>query len=132
MKIVEANDAPEGERYVTFSNTLPGRNSHALQGFRRRRAEGGAVAAFGPGARPATSGPARTPQQLPGIVISFYDENRAGVGEAGLGPWRGTFDWQAESRRINVPQKAREAILRIGLLGAVGEISFDAIELKRD
>ncbi len=77
-----------------------------------------------------TSAPARTPQQLPGIVISFYDENRATVGEAGLGPWRGTFDWQTESKRINVPPKAREAILRIGLLGAVGEISFDEIELK--
>ncbi len=72
----------------------------------------------------------QTPQQVPAIVISFYDENRATVGEASLGPWRGTFDWQSESKRINVPAKAREAILRIGLLGAVGEISFDQIELK--
>ena len=57
---------------------------------------------------------------MPGVVISFYDENRATVGEAGLGPWHGTFDWQTESKRINVPPKAREAILRIGLLGARG------------
>jgi hypothetical protein len=52
------------------------------------------------------------------------------VGEVGLGPWRGTFAWQLESKRINVPLKAREAFLRIGLLGAVGDISFDAVELK--
>jgi len=72
----------------------------------------------------------QSPQQLPGIIIGFYDEHRAMVGEAGLGPWRGTFDWQTESKRLNIPPKAREAILRIGLLGAVGEISFDDIELK--
>ena len=74
--------------------------------------------------------PGQNGQQLPAIVINFFDENRASVGEARLGPWRGTFDWQAESQWINVPPKAREAILCVGLLGAVGEISFDAIELK--
>ena len=74
--------------------------------------------------------PGQTSQQLPGILICFYDENRAIVGDAGLGPWRGSFDWQTDSKRINVPPKAREAIIRIGLLGAVGEISFDEIELK--
>ncbi len=69
-------------------------------------------------------------RQLPGIVVIFYDENRATVGEVGLGPWRGTFDWQAETKRVNVPPKAREAGICIGLLGAVGEISFDAVEVK--
>ena len=69
-------------------------------------------------------------RQLPGIVIVFYDENRAMLGEASLGPWRGTFDWQAETKRINVPPKAREAGMCIGLLGATGEIAFDGIELK--
>ena len=29
-----------------------------------------------------------------------------------------------------MPPQAREAIIRIGLLGAVGRISFDAIEVK--
>ncbi|GAF77635.1 unnamed protein product, partial [marine sediment metagenome] len=42
----------------------------------------------------------------------------------------GTFAWQSETGRIAVPTRAREAILRIGLLGAVGEISFDDIQLK--
>jgi len=47
-----------------------------------------------------------------------------------LGPWRASFPWQRERARCPVPIRAREAIIRIGLLGAVGEISFDAIELR--
>jgi protein-L-isoaspartate(D-aspartate) O-methyltransferase len=69
-------------------------------------------------------------QQMPGVVLTFYDENRATVGQAALGNWRGTFAWQRDSKRIDVPPRAREAVLRIGLLGAVGSISFDAIEVK--
>jgi protein-L-isoaspartate(D-aspartate) O-methyltransferase len=128
LKTVEGRDAPSGERYVTFSNTVPGRNSHALQGF---AIDGRKVPELELSAQVCAKDvrPGQNRQQLPGIVISFYDENRAGVGEASLGPWRGTFSWQPESKRINVPQKAREAIIRIGLLGAVGEISFDQIEL---
>jgi protein-L-isoaspartate(D-aspartate) O-methyltransferase len=129
LKIVDDRGAPEGQRYVSFSNALPGRNSHALQGF---AVDGRRVAQLRLSAqvRGKDLHSGQTPQQVPAIVISFYDENRATVGEAGLGPWRGTFDWQTETKRINVPAKAREAILRIGLLGAVGEISFDQIELE--
>jgi protein-L-isoaspartate(D-aspartate) O-methyltransferase len=129
LKIVEANDAPEGKRYVTFSNTLPGRHAQALQGF---AVDGRKVAQLQLSARVRGKdiAPGQSSQQLPGIVIGFYDENRAPVGESGLGPWRGTFAWQTESKRISVPPKAREAIVRIGLLGAVGEISLDAVELK--
>ncbi len=129
LKIVADRSAPEGQNYVTLSNALPGRNSHALQGF---AVDGRRVAQvqLSVQVRGQDLHSGQTPQQLPAIVISFYDENRATVGEASLGPWRGTFDWQIETKRINVPPKAREAILRIGLLGAVGEISFDQIELR--
>lgn len=129
LKIIEGKNAPEGQRYVTFSNALPGRNAHALQGF---AVDGRKVTQLMLSAqvRAKDIRPGQTAQQLPAVTISFYDENRAGVGEASLGPWRGSFDWQVESTRISVPTKAREAIIRIGLLGAVGEISFDQIELK--
>jgi protein-L-isoaspartate(D-aspartate) O-methyltransferase len=131
LKIVEGKNAPEGERYIIFANTLPGRNSHALQGF---AVDGRKVKQLELSAsiRGRDIRPGQTAQQLPDIAISFYDENRATVGDASLGPWRGTFDWRSESKRIAVPPRAREAIVRIGLLGAVGEISFDAIELRRD
>lgn len=129
LKIVKGRGAPDGERYVKFINALPGRNAHALQGF---AVDGRKVAQLILSAQVRGKDilPGSTAQQLPAITISFYDENRAGVGEVSLGPWRGTFDWQAESKRINVPPKAREAIIRVGLLGAIGEISFDQIELK--
>jgi protein-L-isoaspartate(D-aspartate) O-methyltransferase len=129
LKSVEGRDAPEGKRYVTFSNTLPGRNANALQGFavdgRKVKQLELSLRVRGQDIRPG-----QTTQQLAGVIISFYDENRATVGEATLGPWRGTFAWQTDNKRINVPQKAREAILFIGLLGATGDVSFDAIELK--
>ena len=63
-------------------------------------------------------------------MITFYDDNRAIVGEEMIGPWRGTFAWKAQSGRIIVPPKAREAIVRIGLFGATGEISLDNIRLE--
>ena len=129
LESVEERSAPEGERCITFSNTTPGRNSHALQGF---AVDGRKVTQLNLSAmvRGRDIRPGQTVRQLPAVVINFFDENRAIVGTAGLGPWRGTFEWQVERRRIHVPPTAREAILCIGLLGAVGEISFDAIELK--
>jgi protein-L-isoaspartate(D-aspartate) O-methyltransferase len=48
----------------------------------------------------------------------------------GIGPWRGTLNWQHESEKFEVPVRAREAIVRIGLFGATGEVSFDQLELK--
>ena len=33
LKVESGRDAPQGQRYVTFSNTTPGRNAHAMQGF---------------------------------------------------------------------------------------------------
>ncbi len=51
------------------------------------------------------------------------------VGQRGLGPWRGTADWKREEGRIRVPTNAREAIVRIGLLGGVGEVSFDDVQI---
>jgi protein-L-isoaspartate(D-aspartate) O-methyltransferase len=74
--------------------------------------------------------PGQTPNQLPAIVITFYDEKRAAVGEASIGPFSGSFDWRKESDTVRVPLRAREAILRIGLLGATGRLSLDDFTLK--
>ncbi len=127
VKLVEGQSAPEGNRYATFSNALPGGKAQALQGF---AIDGRKVPWLQLSTRVRGSNirAGQSPEELPGVILSFYDEKRVPLGETGLGPWRGTFDWQTESRQIRVPPKAREAILRIGLLGATGEISFDAIE----
>ena len=47
-----------------------------------------------------------------------------------IGNFRGTFDWRAFEDKVRVPPQAREAILRIGLHGATGEISFDQVKLE--
>ena len=127
-ELVTDGDAPEGDNFVTFTNAEAGRGCRALQGFavdgRKVRSLDVSMHVKGTEIRPG-----QTTQQLPLLVVTFYDENRATVGNGLLGPWRGTFAWQEETGRIEVPPRTREAILRIGLLGAVGEISFDGIEM---
>ena len=129
LQLISDGNARQGENYVTFRNTTPGRGCRALQGFavdgRKVRRLEVALDVRGRRIRPG-----QNLRQMPMLAIAFYDENRATVGEAVMGPWRGTFPWQTERKQFDVPPLAREAILRIGLFGAVGEISFDAIELK--
>jgi protein-L-isoaspartate(D-aspartate) O-methyltransferase len=129
LELVSDGQAPSGKNYVRFRNSQPGRGCQALQGFavdgRKVRRLELSLWVRGQGIRPG-----QTRHELPLLGITFYDENRAAVGQRGVGPWRGTFPWRPETRQIDVPAHAHEAILRMGLLGAVGEISFDAIELK--
>lgn len=129
--VTGAANAPDGSSYATFHNEEPGRGCQALQGFAVDGREVAALrlslAARGEGIRPV---PGQPPNQWPNAVISFYDDRRAVVGEEAIGPFVGTFGWQRSERLIRVPLKAREAILRIGLLGAVGELSIDDVRLS--
>jgi protein-L-isoaspartate(D-aspartate) O-methyltransferase len=122
--------APQGEHYATFSNTQPGVNAQALQGF---PVDGREVTELDVSCQVRASDvrPGQNQDQWPYLMITFYDERRGTAGHRTLGPFRGTFSWREERDRLKVPPKAREAILRIGLLGATGEISFDAVEVKR-
>jgi protein-L-isoaspartate(D-aspartate) O-methyltransferase len=68
--------------------------------------------------------------QLPMLVITFYDERRGVAAHRPMGPWRGSFDWRKEQERIRVPTQAREAIVRIGLFGATGRADFDDVRIS--
>jgi protein-L-isoaspartate(D-aspartate) O-methyltransferase len=121
--------APEGKRFASFHNADAGRGCHALQGF---AVDGREVSAlelkyWDRGEDIRLADPA---DPWPRIVITFYDDRRAVVGEESVGSFRGTYDWREESGRIRVPLRAREAILRIGLLGALGDLSFDDLRLQ--
>jgi protein-L-isoaspartate(D-aspartate) O-methyltransferase len=124
-----AADAPDGKSYVTFHNTDPDRGSHALQGF---AVDGRAVSTLriSFSVRGNNIRPGGKPDQLPMVVITFYDDRRQTVGEQSVGPFDGTFPWRHEDKVLRVPPRAREAILRIGLLGAVGELSIDDFRLQ--
>jgi protein-L-isoaspartate(D-aspartate) O-methyltransferase len=127
--ITTASDAPQGSSYARFSNDEPGRGCQALQGF---AVDGRKVSSLqiSLAVKAANISPGQAANQLPHAVISFYDERRAVVGEEAVGPFQGTFAWRREERQIRVPLRAREAILRIGLLGAVGELSVDDVRLR--
>jgi protein-L-isoaspartate(D-aspartate) O-methyltransferase len=121
--------APEGQQFATFRNEQPGRGAHALQGF---AVDGREVSrlelAFW--VKADNIRPGAQKDEWPRVVVSFYDDRRAVVGQEFIGPFLGTFDWQPQSAVLRVPLRAREAIIRIGLLGAVGELSFDDLRLE--
>jgi protein-L-isoaspartate(D-aspartate) O-methyltransferase len=134
LKVESGRGAPEGQRYITFSNATAGRFAHAMQGF---AIDGRKVSQIelsfevqGKDLRPNTNVPRGAEPELPRVILFFYDENRAPAGQAVAGPWRDTFDWQRVTARIKIPKRVREGILQIGLLGATGEISFDDFQLK--
>ena len=129
LTLVRDRTAPSGEHYITFTNSEPGRGCRALQGIGvDGRAVRGLKVTFYVRAKDIR--PGQSLEQMPLLVISFFDENRELVAERVLGPWRGTFDWQHRTGTFSVPLEAREAIVRIGLLGAIGEISYDAIQIE--
>jgi hypothetical protein len=74
-------------------------------------------------AEPASSGAAA-------IFVTFFDDRRAAIGDAGLGPWTGSFDWRMESKELAVPLAAREAIVAIGLHGGTGRLDLDNVSLS--
>jgi len=127
--VADEKEAPEGKQYIVFKNTEPGRGSQGLQGF---AVDGKHVPAIelsfqvrGNDLRPGTRR-----DEVPMAVITFYDERQDTVGERAIGPWRGTFKWQEEREVLEVPLRAKTAIIRIGLLGGIGEIAFDSVQVK--
>jgi protein-L-isoaspartate(D-aspartate) O-methyltransferase len=125
----KSQSAPDGQHFVVFHNAEPGRGCQALQGFAidGRKVSVIQLTAWARGQN-IQAGP--RPDQVPSIVVTFYDELRAAVGEASLGPFVNTFDWREESGSLRVPLRAREAIIRIGLLGATGELFLDDVRLR--
>lgn len=118
-----------GGRAFHFTNKEPGLSSQALQGFaidgRKVRRLRVAFDARGDDIRFG-----QTPSQLPFVVVTFYDERRVWLGDEAIGPLRGTFAWTERQQVLKVPPQAREAGLRIGLLGATGELWLDDLRIE--
>lgn len=120
--------APEGEHYITFNNDVEGRSAHLLQGF---PVDGRQVAELAVSAKVKYANAWYPPgsDSFPCLAITFYDGNRKDLGMFWLGPFRGDSDWKSESKVFRVPGQAREGILRLGLFGATGQISFDDVKM---
>lgn len=68
---------------------------------------------------------------VPLARIVFFDRDRKPIADEIL--WAasaGTFDWRELSDDVEVPRRATEASLQIGILEGVGNVEFDAVELK--
>jgi protein-L-isoaspartate(D-aspartate) O-methyltransferase len=123
-------NAPQGKHYITIRNSEPGLAGHLLQGF---AIDGRQVHQLELSAMVKTSNVewGKVADERPQMGITLYDENRKDLGHFLLGPYSGTTDWTRTSKVIDVPKTAREGILRLGLFGARGAISFDDVQMKK-
>ncbi len=127
---VEANEsAPSGSHYLTFTNATLGRYAHALQAFgvdgREIRTLTVSLWVRGQDLRHGQG-----LHQRPEVTSEFYDALRVPVGTAHLGPWNGSFPWKQEQAPVMVPDRARLAVIGIGLFGATGTLSIDDVKIS--
>jgi protein-L-isoaspartate(D-aspartate) O-methyltransferase len=121
--------APDGDRYMHFENEEPGRGCRALQGFAIDGREVSQLAvSFDIRGQRIRPGQDRT--QWPYVAITFYDKRRGMLDTETVGPFRDSFDWTHVERTVGVPVHAREAIIRIGLLGATGSLDLDDLQVQ--
>ncbi len=129
LELIDDPKAPSGKRFVKFTVGQAGQNSHLMQGF---AIDGRVVAKITLSAsikcENVLAGP--HPDDLPLIALTFLDEARQEVGTGFMGPFRGTRGWQNLDHPVDVPEKTREALIRIGMFGATGETSFDNILIR--
>jgi protein-L-isoaspartate(D-aspartate) O-methyltransferase len=127
--IENQSQAAEGKRYLHFENEEPGRGCRALQGFAiDGREVSRLLVSFR--IRGETIRPGQDRTQWPYVAVTFYDKRRAMLGTETIGPYRDSFEWIHERRLIEVPVHTREAIIRIGLLGATGTLDLDDLEVS--
>lgn len=130
LEWVEDAKSPAGSHHIKFTNDVAGQYAHLMQGV---AIDGRLVSKLKFGASVASEDVAAGPHRndLPAVVLTFYDKNREEVGTQYFGNIRANQDWRNYSKQIRVPIAAREAILRVGLFGATGTVRFDNIILKK-
>ncbi len=122
-------DAPVGKHVAHFKSEKAGEPSMLLQGM---PLDGQVVSKVRLSGHVMTSKVKLSAKfdDQPFIVLQFFDENRKHIGYYWLGPFVGDLPWKRYTREIVVPPENREAIVMIGMFGAVGEVKFDGIELE--
>lgn len=127
----QTGDARDGRAFVRFANEDGGRLSQILQGLPvDGRKIGQLRMSLAVRYEKLAVGP--EPQQKPGLVVHFYDDQRLPIGDATLATWAGHSDWTSIGNTLVVPPKARELVIRIGLNGGTGRLDVDNIELTTE
>jgi protein-L-isoaspartate(D-aspartate) O-methyltransferase len=121
--------APSGKHVVHFKNEQRGGPSMLLQGIPM---DGRLVKKLRLSGHVTTSGVklGSVWEEQPFIVLQFTDEHRNRISYNWLGPFVGDLDWTKVESVFEVPSESREAIVLIGLFGAVGSASFDNIAIE--
>ena len=129
VKLASGPDTAQGKYYAKFTNETPGLSSHMLQGF---AIDGRAIGSLAIGVQIKLDEvrQGRTRDEMPLFAISFYDDSRREVGIVTLGPFIGSHNWSPAQKIVRVPIQAREAILRVGLFGGIGEFSIDDLKIR--
>lgn len=125
-KVESLDEAPSGKKCLTINNDVPGRHGQALQGIGvdGRKAARLDIDLW---VRTAHVKAGPDPKNQAMVLVTFFDQEQAPIGQAVIGPWSGDMPWTRQQGRINVPRTARMAVVALGLMGATGEISFDAV-----
>lgn len=124
--VVEAADAAGGGRHLRIENRHPGRPAHLFQGFPCDGREVGRLS-FRLAIRGENIVAGQRPEELPGLVVRFYNDQRTRSLPAAIGPWQESPRWRTVEGGVPVPAWAREAIVQVGLLGATGRLDVDDV-----
>lgn len=130
QELIQDPASPEGKQYIKFTNNVQGRWTHMLQGF---PVDGKKIAALDLSMQASCKDVVigKEPRELPVLAITFYDENVQEISPTKqIGPFKGTQPWKRYESTAKVPSSARTAIMRIGMFGATGEVSFDDISMR--
>jgi len=122
-------EARDGDFYLEFINADLGRPSQMLQGL---AIDGRKVASVNLSMDVAIESvtPGEQPYEKPALVIHFYDSVRRPISDVLVGPFTRRMSWERQGRKIDVPKEAREAVLRVGLNGAIGKMTVDNVKLS--
>jgi protein-L-isoaspartate(D-aspartate) O-methyltransferase len=126
MKLNET-DAPEGHSCVEFDNDEPARRSHALQAMGIDGSRVGALQ-FELKYRADRIADGSQPFEKAGLQVSFHNFRRL-MGDVIAIHCVGTSDWRTAVGKVDVPEEAREIVIRIGLNGATGKLLLDDVSL---
>ena len=128
MSLVEDHMRRRDSFYARFANDDPGRISQALQGM---AIDGRSVASLRftlfVRAENVVDGPET--YNKANLQVNFYDTSRRLIGDAVVARWSRSFPWKEITGTVRVPETAREAILRLGLNGATGQLYVDDIKM---
>jgi protein-L-isoaspartate(D-aspartate) O-methyltransferase len=128
-EVVRDVNALDGENVLRLHNDTPGQGAQVLQaiGIDGRRMQKIRLNARMMGEQLRAG---QTNEQTPRIELTFYNQGRAPIKVARLGPWTGTFDWKEIRKSISVPQQTRLAVLTLAMYGGVGELLIDQVDVQ--